>query len=232
MRLAIMQPYFLPYIGYFQLISAVDLFVVYDNIQYTKKGWFNRNRYLLGGKAAVFSIPLMNDSDFLDVRDRSLSPDFKRTRLLNQFKEAYRGAPYFDKVDLLIQDIIQDSDLNLFGFIHNSIVRVCKYLGIETKIVVSSSIKIDHALRGQEKVLALCGAAGAKEYINSIGGTDLYSRDEFRKRGVELRFIKPKPFLYRQFDKAFVPWLSILDVIMFNPVAVIQECLASNYEMT
>ena len=91
MRLAIMQPYFFPYIGYFQLIAAVDQFIVYDNIKYTKKGWINRNRMLQNGKDVMFSLPLKSDSDFLDVCERELAADFNRDKLLNQLKGAYRS---------------------------------------------------------------------------------------------------------------------------------------------
>ena len=86
MKVAIMQPYFLPYIGYFQLIAAVDVFIVYDNIKYTKKGWINRNRILLNGKDVMFSLPLKSDSDYLNIRDRELSADLSRGKLLNQFR--------------------------------------------------------------------------------------------------------------------------------------------------
>src|SRR5258705_11030314 len=97
MRLAVMQPYFFPYIGYFQLIAAVDLFIVYDNIKYTKKGWINRNRMLRNGKDVMFSVPLKNDSDYLDVCERELAADFNRDKLFNQLKGAYRGAPNFSQ---------------------------------------------------------------------------------------------------------------------------------------
>src|ERR1700680_880113 len=98
MRTAIMQPYFFPYIGYFQLIDSVDLFIVYDNIKYTKKGWINRNRILLNGKDVTLSLPLKSDSDFLDIRDRELAADFNREKLVNQLSGAYRRAPYFRQV--------------------------------------------------------------------------------------------------------------------------------------
>ena len=88
-----MQPYFFPYIGYFQLIASVDLFIVYDNIKYTKKGWINRNRILLNGKAVPFSLPLKSASDSLDLRDRELATDIDRERLVNQLYGAYRRAP-------------------------------------------------------------------------------------------------------------------------------------------
>ncbi len=231
MRVAIMQPYFLPYIGYFQLIGSVDLFILYDNIKYTKKGWINRNRMLQNGKDVVFSLPLKSDSDFLDVRDRELAADFSRDKLLNQIDSAYRRAPNFTQTFPLIEQIVWHEENNLFKFIHHSIVKTCEYLGITTEIRVSSDIPIDHDLKNQDKVLALCEAVGSGAYVNTIGGMELYSRDEFRARNIELKFIKSKPFEYAQFSNEFVAWLSILDVMMFNPLDAIRGCITSNYEL-
>ncbi len=214
--IAIMQPYFLPYIGYWQLMAAVDVFVVYDNIKYTKKGWINRNRMLVNGRDEIFTLPLKRDSDHLDVVQRALAGDFDRRKLLNQFAGAYRRAPYFEQTWPLLETVIQYGDDNLFRYILHSIEQLCAYMGIGTRIQVSSGIPIDHSLKAQDKVLAICEAIGATTYINAIGGTELYDGGVFANRGVELRFIKARPFEYPQFGALFVPWLSIADVIMFN----------------
>jgi hypothetical protein len=231
MRLAIMQPYFFPYIGYFQLIAAVDMFIVYDNIKYTKKGWINRNRMLQNGKDEMFSLPLKSDSDYLDVCKRELAADFNKGRLLNQFKGAYRRAPYFEQTFPLVEQVVRYEDANLFGFLHHSIVKTCEHLGIKTEIKISSDIAIDHDLKNQDKVFALCEAVGARTYVNAIGGKELYSKETFREKGIELKFIQSKPFEYPQFDNEFVPWLSIIDVMMFNPLDTIQTCISTNYEL-
>ena len=227
----IMQPYFLPYIGYFQLISSVDLFIVYDNIKYTKKGWINRNRMLQNGTDVMFSLSLKRDSDFLDICNRDLAADFNRDKLLNQVNGAYRRAPYFEQTFLLIEQIMRHDEHNLFKFLYNSIIRTCEHLGIATEIRVSSDIAIDHQLKNQDKVLALCEEVGATTYVNPIGGIDIYSSSEFLARRIELKFIKSKPFVYTQIGSEFVSWLSIIDVMMFNPLDVIRECIASNYEL-
>lgn len=231
MKLAIMQPYFFPYIGYFQLIAAADLFVVYDNIKYTKKGWINRNRMLQNGKDAMFSLPLKSDSDFLDVRERELAADFNREKLLGQFSGAYRRAPYFEQTFPLVEQIVRHEDTNLFRYLHHSIVKTCEHLEIGTEIKISSDIAIDHGLRNQDKVLALCAATGASTYVNAIGGMELYSRETFRDKGIDLKFIRTKPFEYVQLGNAFIPWLSIIDVMMFNPLETIQTCITTNYEL-
>ena len=215
MRVAIMQPYFLPYIGYFQLINAVDTFVVYDNIQYTKKGWINRNRFLRNHMDAVFSIPLKKDSDFLNVDQREIASSYDRARLIHQLRAAYQKAPYFSQTMPVIEAIIEHPETNLFRYIRQSIVAVCAHLHIDIKIIDSSTVDIDHSLKAQEKVIAICEALGASVYINPIGGTSLYSTAAFAERGMELRFLKSMPFEYPQFGKPFVPWLSIVDVMMF-----------------
>jgi WbqC-like protein family len=228
---AIMQPYFLPYIGYLQLISAVDLFIVYDNIKYTKKGWINRNRLLQNDNDVIFSLPLKKDSDYLTVCERELAADFNRNKLLYQFKNAYRHALYFTQIFPLIEQVIAYDQSNLFEFLHHSIIKVCEYLGITTKIEISSSINIDHALKNQDKVLALCEAVSAGVYVNSIGGIDLYSKETFHDKGLTLKFIQSQPFEYSQFGQAFVPCLSIVDVMMFNSRETIQTYLSTHYAL-
>lgn len=231
MKIGIMQPYFFPYIGYFQLIKAVDVFVVYDNIKYTKKGWINRNRILQNGKDMMFSLPLKSDSDYLDVCERELAADFNRDKMLNQINGAYRRAPYFEQTFPLVERVVRYEDKNLFRFLHNSIIATCKYLVIDTEIRVSSEIAIDHSLKNQDKVLALCEAFGASTYVNAIGGMELYSKETFLDKGIELKFIKSKPFEYTQFGNDFVAWLSIIDVMMFNPKEKIIADITGNFDL-
>lgn len=228
-RVAIMQPYFFPYIGYFQLIAAVDQFVVYDNIKYTKKGWINRNRFLQNGKDEMFTLPLKKDSDSLDVCERELAADFDREHLLNQLKGAYRRAPYFDQTFPLVERIVRCEERNLFHYLHHSIVQTCDHLEITTDIKISSEISIDHTLHAQDKVLALCEALGATTYVNAIGGVELYSKEIFSAKGIELKFIQSSLFEYSQYDAPFVPWLSIIDVLMFNPLSVVQQQIKQGY---
>jgi hypothetical protein len=230
MKLGIMQPYFMPYIGYFQLIASVDQFIVYDKIKYTKKGWINRNRMLLNGKDAIFSLPLKKGSDSLDVVERELAADYDRKKLLNQFKGAYSHAPQFESAYPIIEQIVLHEDNNLFGYINHSIVKLCAHLGIKTGIRISSEIDIDHELKGQDKVLAFCNGIGADIYINPIGGTELYSKRDFSLQGVDLQFIKSRDFKYSQFGNQFVPWLSIVDVLMFNSKEIICSDYLSAYE--
>jgi WbqC-like protein family len=229
MKLAIMQPYFLPYIGYFHLISAADVFVVYDNIKYTKKGWINRNRLLLNDADAQFSLPLRKGSDSLLVIEREISESFDPVDLLNQFKGAYSRAPYFSCVWPLLEEIITFPQRNLFRYIHHSILTCCEWLALPTRVIVSSTVDIDHSLKSQDKVLSMCKTLQAATYINSMGGVELYEKEVFERRGVDLRFISSNEFRYAQFAESFVPWLSIVDVMMFNPLGVVRERVRDGY---
>jgi hypothetical protein len=231
MKIAIMQPYFLPYIGYYQLIGAVDLFIVYDNIKYTKKGWINRNRMLVNGADVMFSLPLKKDSDALDIRERELAVDFDRAKLLNQWRGAYSAAPFFKGTFPLLEEIVGFQGPNLFSYLFNSLRLTCEHLGLKTSFKISSEIPIDHSLKKQDKVLALCQATSAKKYINAIGGLELYDSDVFAARGIEFKALRTRPFPYEQFGQAHVPYLSIVDLLMFNSVSKLHEIIAGNYDL-
>ena len=224
-----MQPYFLPYIGYFQLVRAVDKFVIYDNIQFVKKGWINRNRILVNGKDEFMTLPLKKDSDYLDIDKRQLADTFDedREKLLRRIKESYRKAPHFEKVYPIIAGLFGHNSKNLFSFIFNSVQQVCEYLQINTEFVISSNVDIDHSLKSEQKVLAIVNKMNAQTYFNAIGGQELYSPAKFNDFHVELKFIQSEPLRYKQFDNEFVPSLSILDVMMFNSKEEIGQMLHS-----
>ena len=227
MTLAIMQPYFFPYIGYWQLINAVDTFVIYDNIQFSKNGWFHRNNILLNNKKTLFSIPLKKDSDYLDVKDRFLAETAKKQtkKIITQIENSYRKAPHFQKVFPIVKEIFLYENKNLFEYIYNSVIKLTDFLDIDTKIIISSTINIDHSLKSQTKVLALNKALGAVKYINPIGGTALYDYARFQQENIELKFLKSEIPEYKQFGDEFIPYLSIIDILMFNSKDEIKKML-------
>lgn len=233
MKLAIMQPYLFPYIGYFQLMNAVDEFVVYDNIQYSKKGWINRNRILVNGTDAYITFPLKKDSDYLNVKDRYLSDNWaqERKKTLNRITESYRKAPYFKEVYPLLEKIVLFEENNLFKFTYNSLILLKEYLGIKTEFSISSDISIDHSLKSEKKVIEICKAKKADTYINPIGGLELYKKEEFKKEGIDIHFLKTTNVNYKQFDNNFVPMLSIIDVMMFNAMENITKMIQNNFTL-
>lgn len=233
MRLGIMQPYFFPYIGYFQLINAVDEFVVYDNVEFTKKGWINRNRILVNSKDDYITLPLKKDSDYLHIYQRHLADTWvsDRKKMLNRIKESYRKAPYFDTVYPVIEESILFEDQNLFNFILHSVQQINEYLNIKSQLITASTIAMDHELKAESKVIEICKSRNANIYINPSGGVALYSKSNFADHGINLQFIKSDDIQYKQFDKAFVPWLSIIDVMMFNAKDQIADYLDSFYTL-
>lgn len=221
-----MQPYFLPYMGYWQLIKYCDEFVVYDNIEYTKKGWINRNRFLQNGKDVIFSLPLKADSDHLPVFKRELAQSFERDKLVRQLREAYKKSPFYAENFPVIESIINCPETNLASYIDNSIRTMCRYLEIDTPIFVSSGIEIDHEnLKAKDKVISICKTLGATDYINPIGGVDLYDKGEFAVQGLKLSFLKS-----RALDYGVIPHMSVLDVLMFNSRTQTIEYL-ENFEL-
>ena len=217
MKVGIMQPYFFPYIGYWQLMNAVDRYVVYDNIQYSKGGWINRNRILINNEAKLLTLPLKKDSDYLDIRERSLSDTAGRDlkKLLSQIQNAYRRAPHYEEVYPVIEKCLMFEDRNLFQFLYHSILAVADYLGIRTEILISSEIETTPGLKSEERVLSLCRDLRASTYINAIGGVELYDRERFLSQGISLKFLNDRSAPYTQFGNQFVSRLSIIDVMMF-----------------
>jgi hypothetical protein len=231
MKIAIMQPYLFPYIGYFQLIEAVDQFVICDNYQYTRHGWISRNRYLQNGKDAFFSLQIKGDSQTKNICERELAADFKADKILNQLKDAYKKSPHFEQTMDLAESVLEYPDRNLFRFLENSIKQACTRLGITRHISKTSEISIDHSLKKEERVIALCSAMGADVYVNAIGGREVYSAENFSNKNIELKFLESKSLTYQQFGGTFVPSLSIIDVMMFNPIDAIKRWLEFDYEM-
>lgn len=230
MKIAIMQPYLLPYIGYFQLIAASDLFVVYDNIQYTKKGWINRNRLLMNGTDKVFTLALQKASDHLEIRDRYVAEDFNRSKVLNQFKGGYFKAPFFKQTFALLEEVFNFKEPNLFEFIRHALTLTLGQLDITTKVIISSDVKAEHQATGEDRVLSICKSLGATSYLNPNGGRALYDKKRFSELGIDLRFLETMPFEYAQFSGPFIPNLSIIDVMMFNPPNTVRELITTKYE--
>ena len=227
MKIAIMQPYFFPYIGYWQLINAVDKFVVYDNIKYTKKGWINRNQLLLNGSNRVFTLPIKKDSDYLNINERYIADTWpsQKIKLLNLIKCAYSKAPEFKRVMPLIEECLNISNNNLFEFLHKTIKNLASFLNIKTEVIVSSSLHSKETLRSQSRVIDICRELKASEYINPQGGVELYQPDAFKMYSIDLKFLFSTIDAYKQYNNQFIPHLSIIDVLMFNGVTEIKNLL-------
>ena len=231
MKVGIMQPYFFPYIGYWQLINAVDKFVIYDDVNFIKGGWINRNKILVNGQARYINLQMHKASPNKLINEiEVLGNKVYNKKLLKTIESSYRKAPYYSEVYPLIENIIKQDENNMSKYLINSIREICKYLEINTQILVSSEIEKNNNLRGQDKIIEICKILGANQYINAIGGIELYSRKDFESNGILLNFLRTKSIRYKQFNDNYLPNLSIIDVIMFNSVQETKR-LMEEYEL-
>lgn len=218
MIVSIMQPYFFAYIGYFQLIAQCDIFVFHDDVQYMKGGWVNRNRILQNGSASWITFPVQRGAHDLAINRRTfqLIPDTK-CKLLRQIHASYAQAPRFPEVFPFVEEIVACPCSNVADFNINLIKRICDRLGLRTRFVIASQLVPDNQLTGQARVIDLCLRLGATRYVNPVGGLALYQASRFAACGLELAFLKSIESPYPQFSgRPFVPFLSIIDVLMFN----------------
>ena len=231
MKIGIMQPYFFPYLGYWQLLNAVDKYVIYDDVNYIKNGWINRNNILLNGKSHLLTVPLEGASSFLPINKIKITSQIKeKNKLLKTIEQAYKKAPYFEKIFPIIQDVITEESCLISKASEKQFHRVCNYLDIKTELILSSELEKNNDLKAQEKVLHICRILGGTEYINAIGGQELYSKTDFEKQGIDLRFLKTRFSSYKQFKNDFVPGLSMIDILMFNSSEEIRKLL-NEYEL-
>jgi len=215
MKLAIMQPYLFPYIGYFQLIKAVDKFVFYDDVNYIKNGWINRNRILLDGRPHFMTVPTLGASSNVLIREVGINlqnMNWKR-KLLDRFRHAYRAAPYRSIAQDLLQKVLDVSTDCICEIAKQSVTASLDLLGIKSDIVWSSSRYENAHLHAQDRVIDICQREQATTYINPDGGRSLYDATLFSENGVKLVFIRPALPIYAQGAEQFVAGLSILDVI-------------------
>jgi len=232
MKIAVMQPYLFPYVGYFQLITAVDKFIILDDVNFINKGWINRNRLLINGEPSFFTVPLQKASQNKLIRDIQIAPDIKwRDTLLKTFQFNYSKAPYYNEVYPGLRELFSRDVNNIVELNYLSIQHTCCYLDIKTEIIPDPGRYENWHLNGQHRILDICIQQNADQYINPIGGMELYSRDLFEQACIKLVFLKSCAEPYTQFRHPFVPNLSILDMMMFCKPDEIKNNLLSKYKL-
>jgi len=231
MKLGIIQPYLFPYIGYFQLINYADKFVVYDDVNFINKGWINRNRIILNGQPHMFTVPLKNASQNVIIKDLKLAMSERwKNKFIKTLELTYKKAPFFNKTFDIVKEVINTKSMFLIDWHSKSFKLIKNYLGINTAFVKSSSKYNNQNLKGQDRILDICIKENANHYINLIGGYKLYNDHLFNDKKIGLSFLKSGNIKYQQFNNEFVPWLSVIDVMMFNSNLKIQELLLQ-YEL-
>ncbi|WP_323645048.1 WbqC family protein [Lysinibacillus xylanilyticus] len=228
MRIALMQPYFFPYLGYFQLIHSVDEFVIFDNAQYTRRSWINRNRLLSEhGKSIYFNVPVCKAPRETKINDIVINNNLNwQEKILNQLI-FYKHAPYFMNVMEFVTDCLTNSNSNLSQFITLILRKTCALLSIETSITILSQKfpTIIEANAADEWGIKVSRALNATTYINAIGGKDFYNQQKYIDNDLDIQFIQPILTPYKQYSDDFMPGLSIIDVLMFNDISKIKEML-------
>lgn len=228
MKLGIMQPYFFTYIGYFQLIQLVDVYVIADDLNFIKNSYIKKNSILDNGAPALISLELIGASQNKLINEIDVGN--KTDKLLTAIQRRYARAPYFKDVFPLLQTILLNEEKNLARFLGYSLIQIASYLDMQTEILYSSEIEKNNALKFDVRIIDICKRVGADHYINAIGGKELYDKDTFAAEGIKLSFVDTKEIEYKQFDKEFVPNLSIVDVLMFNSKEEVKELL-QKYEL-
>ena len=231
MKLAIMQPYLFPYIGYFQLINAVDKFVFYDDVNYIKGGWINRNNILQNGEKKYITLTLKEASSFKKINQIFVGG--RADKILKTIKQSYSKAPYFDKVFSVIEDVFSFVNYNtlISEIASKSVIKTSKYLNLKANFDMSSEKYEESQKDGRaERLIKICKLNNAETYINVVGGKELYNKQEFAENDIKLFFLESKQIEYEQFGNIFVPHLSIIDVMMFNSPELIYKML-DNYKL-
>lgn len=215
MKLAVMQPYFFPYIGYWQLVHAADKFVVLDDVNFIKAGWVNRNRILVNGKPTYITVPIQKASQNRLICDTNRAPSqLWCEKTLKTVTLAYRRAPYLDQIFPDLSRMLQDEACNLSDYLVHQLQALVSLMGIDTPITTSSRSYANSHLRGQERILDICRQESASEYINLPGGHALYDSVAFSAQGITLRFLVTYPIPHPQRASRFIPNLSIIDTLM------------------
>lgn len=208
-----MQPYFLPYIGYWQLLNEVETLVISNDTKYVKQSWINRNRVILNGRVCYLTLPLKSASDYALISERTIATDYDyKIQLRNvcycyQIKETdYRKS--------LLETIMSYGNHSLDKFLFHSINQICKYLKISCNILLASDLDIPSNLRKEERIYFVGDLLGSNQYYNLPGGRELYDKDKFEENGFDLKFIDPSLLPYEQNIQKFAPNLSIMDLIL------------------
>ncbi|PWF48908.1 WbqC family protein [Massilia glaciei] len=229
MRLAIMQPYFFPYLGYFQLIASVNKFVFYDDVNFIKNGWINRNRVCAAGAPRYITVPLSAASPFQKINQIMVQPgELWRKKMLEGMRHTYSKAPNFRGVFELFSEVLTADEPSMACLAKNSVRAVSDYLGLQTEFVMTSAAYGNTGLSGAARVIDICIKENATDYYNPPGGKELYDADEFTSAGLGLHFVTPQLPQYRQFSKEFIPGLSIIDVLMFADTQEAKEMVAGS----
>jgi hypothetical protein len=226
MKIAVMQPYIFPYLGYFKLVSGVSRFVFLDDVNFIKKGWINRNRLLISGEVKYFTVPLSGASqNALICEVPVLNDRVWRRKFEASVVQSYSKAFYFEQVYSLLSSVLFGGHDMIGEMAKDSVLKVADYLSLPVEFVLSSGIYRNQTLKAEKRILDICRKEESSVYLNLDGGRDLYCAASFAASGVELAFVDSRLPAYPQFSLSFEPGLSIIDVLMHNSPSQVLEML-------
>lgn len=228
MKLAVMQPYLFPYVGYFQLIDSVDLFLIYDDVAYIKRGFVNRNDILAPNGVTRFTISVPGASQNKLFTELEFSKDVDKA--LKTIEHSYIKAPYFKNIFPIVQDVLEFEERSIADICKKCFVDIFSYLGIEKQFKKTSELDYDRSLSARDRLIDLCHQFGADSYVNASGGRKLYDKNDFSKKGVNLEFLDSLQVEYSQGANGFIPNLSIIDILMNCSVEEVKYLL-KNYKL-
>jgi hypothetical protein len=235
MRVAIMQPYFFPYIGYFQLIYATDRFILLDDVQYIRHGWINRNRILKPGEGVQYiTVPLAAHHRETLIKDIGISDaPGCFLKILRQLEHYRKRAPYYKAVMELLRECFNCNATGITALNAHCLETVCRYIGLRYHIEIAGQLHLDYTAvqEADEWALQISRQLGASEYINPPGGSSFFNRAKYEANNIQLWFLHPHLRAYDQGRQKFEPGLSIIDVMMFNTPEQIRSLL-QEYELT
>lgn len=226
MNVAIMQPYLFPWIGYFQLICQSDIFVLYDDACFIKQGYINRNSILSQGQAQRFTVPVPGASSNKRISELRFGDQVEK--IVKTISQSYSRAPYFREVMPLVEAVLFHPERDITACCQRAIESIFHYLDIERKIIRSTALEYDRCENAENKVISMCKALKADTYVNSTGGRHLYRAEAFAAQGITLRFLQANNTQYAQGNHDFVPYLSIIDVLMYCEPGQVKQAL-KNY---
>lgn len=214
MILAVMQPYLFPYLGYFQLAKYCDTFVFYDDVNFIKGGYINRNNILAKGQKQLFTVPVEKASSFSKINDLHFAAN--RKKIIRSMEQNYRKAPYFDIVMPMINQVLTAEETQVARLCRDSVLGVFDYLGYPLDYCFSSELDYDKSASAAEKLYAMCSLLEADKYCNMKSGNSLYDKGQFKAKNIELSFLEMADLTYPQGKHDFVSHLSMIDVLMWN----------------
>jgi len=232
-----MQPYFFPYIGYFQLMAYVDRWVVFDETQFIHKGWVNRNRVLhpdIQKQWQYVTVPLAKKSRDEQICNLLIHPDDGwRNQILGKLTSYRKKAPYYAETMDFVADCFDCKEQSLVAFLVSLLRKTQEHIGFDTQIDVQSDLDLAvlHVEHAGQWSLRIAEQLGASSYINPAGGAGLFREGEFNDAGIELRFLESQSSPYDQGGRDFVAGLSIIDVLMWNGKEAVKSMLSSNFAL-